>query len=63
MRDHPLVPEPQENNAKVVHSHEEDSPMKLSALGAAKMAEVLEDPPAPNDSARRAARRFRMECE
>lgn len=59
MRDHPLVPEPQENAAKEVHFHEEDFPMKLSALDAAKVAEALENPPAPNESARRAVKRFR----
>lgn len=39
--------------------HEEDFPVELSARDAAKVAEALENPPAPNRSARRAAKRFR----
>ncbi len=61
MKDHPFIPAPQENAAKDVHFHEEDMPVKLSARDAAKLAEGLEKPPAPKQSARRAAKRFRRE--
>lgn len=62
MIDQPLIPASQENAAENVHFHEEDMPVKLSARDAAKVAEALEKPPAPNTSALRAAKRFRKEC-
>ena len=61
MNDHPLIPEPQENAAKDVHFHEEGRSVRLSARDAAKVAEALEKPPAPNQSALRAAKRFRKD--
>jgi uncharacterized protein (DUF1778 family) len=44
---------------KDLHFHEEDFPVKLSERDAAKVVEALENPPAPNRAARRAAKRFR----
>jgi hypothetical protein len=41
-----------------LHFHEEDFPIKLSARDAAKVVEMLTNPPAPNKAARRAAKRF-----
>jgi len=43
---------------KDLRFHEEDFPVDLSARDAANLAAVLEDPPAPNKAARRAAKRF-----
>lgn len=39
--------------------HEEDFPTKLSARDAAKVAQLLDKPPAPTPAARRAAKRFK----
>jgi hypothetical protein len=44
---------------KDLHFLEEDFPLKLSARDAASVAEAMENPPAPNHAARRAARRAR----
>jgi hypothetical protein len=42
--------------------HEADSQLQLSAQDAARVADALENPPAPNSAARRAAQRFRKLC-
>lgn len=39
--------------------HEEDFPVKLSTRDAASVLEAMEHPPAPNQAARRAAKRLR----
>jgi uncharacterized protein (DUF1778 family) len=44
---------------KDLRFHEEDFPLKLSARDAAGVVEAMENPPAPNPAARRAAKRFR----
>jgi hypothetical protein len=44
---------------KDLRFHEEDFPVELSERDAARLAEVLDDPPSPNRAARRAGRRFR----
>jgi uncharacterized protein (DUF1778 family) len=44
---------------KDLRFHEEDFPLKLSARDAASVLEATENPPAPNQAARRAAKRFR----
>lgn len=44
---------------KDLHFHEEDFPEKLSARDAASVVEAMENPPAPNQATRRAAKRFR----
>lgn len=44
---------------KDLRFHEEDFPLKLSARDAAGVLEALENPPAPNQAARRAAKRFK----
>jgi hypothetical protein len=41
--------------------HDEDFPTRLSARDAAGVIEALENPPAPNRAARRAAKRFRKD--
>src|SRR4051812_16197920 len=43
---------------KDLHFHEEDFPIVLSEKDAAKVVETLNNPPAPNKAARRAAKRF-----
>lgn len=44
---------------KDLRFHEEDFPIKLSAQDAASVVEAMKNPPAPNQAARRAARRAR----
>lgn len=44
---------------KDLRCHEEDFPVKLSARDASAVVEAMENPPAPNQAARRAAKRFR----
>lgn len=44
---------------KDLHFHEEDLPLKLSERDAARVVEATENPPAPNQAARRAAKRFK----
>jgi uncharacterized protein DUF1778 len=44
---------------KDLHFLEEDFPLQLSARDAASVAEAMENPPAPNQAARRAAKRAR----
>ncbi len=44
---------------KDLHFHEEDFPVKLSEQDAAGVLEAMENAPAPNQAARRAAKRFR----
>jgi uncharacterized protein (DUF1778 family) len=44
---------------KDLRFHEEDFPVRLSARDAAGVLEAMENPPAPNQAARRAAKRFR----
>jgi uncharacterized protein (DUF1778 family) len=48
---------------KDLHFHEEDFPVQLSERDAARLLEVLENPPAPNKAARAAAKRFMKEHE
>jgi hypothetical protein len=43
---------------KELRFHEEDFPVELSEKDAARLIQVLENPPAPNAAARRAAKRF-----
>ncbi len=43
---------------KDLRFHEEDFPLELSERDAAALTEALENPPAPNRAARRAAKRF-----
>lgn len=44
---------------KDLRFHEEDFPIKLSAQDAASVVEAMQNPPAPNQAASRAARRAR----
>jgi hypothetical protein len=43
---------------KELHFHEEDFPVELSERDAAEFIKAIENPPAPNKAARRAAKRF-----
>ncbi|HWG41447.1 MAG TPA: DUF1778 domain-containing protein [Gemmataceae bacterium] len=44
---------------KDLRFHEEELPLKLSARDASSVLEAMENPPTPNQAARRAAKRFR----
>jgi uncharacterized protein (DUF1778 family) len=46
---------------KDLRFHEEDFPVELSRTDAARLVEVLENPPAANRAARRAAKRFKKD--